>query len=82
MEKGLGAASGRRNVRYRQFGRAPFGYPPRLRSGLRQNRAGFLERREKGRIPSWLVPTIKGNPRYAPHIDVAHPPRFGADTVI
>src|SRR5260370_35647327 len=29
----------------------PFGYPPRLRSGLRQNRAGFLEKREKGRPP-------------------------------
>ena len=37
-EKGLGSASGHRNVRCRQFGRAPFGYPPRLRSGLRQNR--------------------------------------------
>src|SRR4029077_17098671 len=46
-EKGLGAASGHRNVRCRQFGRAPFGYPPRLRSGLRQNRAGFPEKREK-----------------------------------
>ena len=48
-EKGLGAASGHRNVKCRRFGRAPFGYPPRLRSGLRQNRAGFLEKREKGR---------------------------------
>src|SRR5438445_6036047 len=37
-ERGLGAASGHRNVRCRQFGRAPFGSPPRLRSGLRQNR--------------------------------------------
>ena len=53
-EKGLGAASGRRNVRCRQFGRAPFGYPPRLRSGLRQNRAGFLEKREKGRTRSYF----------------------------
>jgi hypothetical protein len=59
-EKGLGAASGHRDVRCRQFGRALFGYPPRLRSGLRQNRAGFLEKREKGRTPGWLVPTIKG----------------------
>src|SRR5713226_3567000 len=32
-------------------GGGPFGYPPRLRSGLRQNRAGFLEKREKGRTP-------------------------------
>jgi hypothetical protein len=45
-EKGLGAASGRRNIRCRQFGTAAFGYPPRLRSGLRENRAGFLEKRE------------------------------------
>ena len=33
-------------------GGGPFGYPPRLRSGLRQNRAGLLEKREKGRTPS------------------------------
>src|SRR5258707_15826668 len=46
-EKGLGDASGPRNVRCRQFGRAPFGSPPRLRSGLRQSRAGFLENRDK-----------------------------------
>jgi hypothetical protein len=58
-EKGLGAASGHRNVRCRQFGRAPFGYPPRLRSGLRQNRAGFLEKREKGRTPGYFVSTLK-----------------------
>jgi len=32
-------------------GGALFGYPPRLRSGLRQNGAGFLEKREKGRTP-------------------------------
>src|SRR6266851_9157438 len=57
-EKGLGAASGHRNVRCRQFGRAPFGYPPRLRSGLRQNRAGFLEKREKG-TPDYFVSTLK-----------------------
>ena len=45
------AGSGHRSVRCRQFGWGPFGYPPRLRSGLRQNRAGFLEKREKGRTP-------------------------------
>jgi hypothetical protein len=44
-EKGLGAASGHRNVRCRQFGRAP------LRLSLR---AGFLEKREKGRTPGAL----------------------------
>jgi hypothetical protein len=37
----------------------PFGYPPRLRSGLRQNRAGFLEKREKGRTPGYFVSTLK-----------------------
>jgi hypothetical protein len=42
----------------------PFGYPPRLRSGLRQNRAGFLEKREKGRTPGYFVSTLKDNPRY------------------
>src|SRR5438445_12799385 len=47
-EKGLGAASRHGNVRCRQFGRAPFGLSPRLRSGLRQNRAGSLD---KGRTP-------------------------------
>jgi hypothetical protein len=26
-------------------------------------RAGFLKKREKWRTPSWLAPTIKGNPR-------------------
>src|SRR6267143_6583553 len=41
-------------------GGPPFGYPPRLRSGLRQNRAGFLKRREKA--------------RYTFHADAAHPP--------
>ncbi len=56
-EKGLGA--GHRNVRCWQLGRAPFGYPPRLRSGLRQNRAGFLEKREKGRTPGCFTPTIQ-----------------------
>jgi len=61
-EKGLGAASGHRNVRCRQFA-GPFGYPPRLRSGLRQNRAGFLEKREKGRTPSYFVSTLKHTPR-------------------
>src|ERR1700694_3393544 len=42
----------------------PFGSPPRLRSGLRQNRAGFLEKREKGRTPSYFVSMFKDNPRY------------------
>src|SRR5437899_1889482 len=64
-EKGLGAASGHRNVRCRQFGRAPFGYPPRLRSGLRQNGASFLEKREKGRTRSDFVSTLKRHPRYS-----------------
>src|SRR6202158_3596508 len=50
-KKGLRADKGHRSVRCRQLGRAPFGYPSRLRSGLRQNRAGFLEKREKGRTP-------------------------------
>src|SRR6266403_458445 len=58
-EKGLGAASGRRNVRCRQSAGPPFGSPPRLRSGLRQNRAGFLEKREKGRTPGCFTPTIQ-----------------------
>src|SRR6266446_2239522 len=58
-EKGLGAASAHRNVRCRQFGRLPFGYPPRLRSGLRQNRGGFLEKREKRRTPGYFVSTLK-----------------------
>ena len=49
-EKGLGAASGHRKLGVGSSG-DPFGYPPRLRSGLRQNRAGFLEKREKGRTP-------------------------------
>ena len=57
-EKGLGAASGHRNVRCWQFGGPPFGYPPRLRSGLRQNRAGFLEKREKGRTPGYFVKSL------------------------
>jgi hypothetical protein len=39
--------------------RPPFGYPPRLRSGLRQNRAGFLEKREKGPTPSYFESVLK-----------------------
>ena len=58
-EKGLRADWGHRSVRCRKFGRAPFGYPARLRSGLRQNRAGFLEKREKGRTPG--TPLISVN---------------------
>jgi len=46
----------------------PFGYPPRLRSGLRQNRAGFLERREKGRTPSYFRYCQK-TPRYIPSLN-------------
>src|SRR5260370_38508536 len=30
---------------------------------LRQHRGPLLKKREKWRTPSWLVPTIKGNPR-------------------
>ncbi len=48
----------------RRCGRPPFGYPPRLRSGLRQNRAGFLEKREKGRTPSCFGHYEKTSPRY------------------
>jgi hypothetical protein len=46
----------------RQLGRAPFGYPPRLRSGLRQKRAGFLEKREKGCTPSSRTAPLKPKP--------------------
>src|SRR5258708_39893614 len=64
-----------RNRGMRRQHRGPlFGYPLRLRSGLRQNWAGFLQKRERWRTPSWLVPTIKGNPRYALHFDVDHLP--------
>src|SRR6266404_4077357 len=49
-EKGLGAAPGHRNVRCRQFGRVP------LRLALR---AGFLEKREKGRTRSCFTSTIQ-----------------------
>ena len=62
-EKGLGAASGHPMLGVGSSAGPPFGSPPRLRSGLRRNRAGFLEEREKGRTPSWLVPMIKGDPR-------------------
>jgi len=53
-----------------------------LRSGLRttpnpgmwrHHRGPLLKKREKGRTPSLLVPTIKGNSRQPPHFDVAHP---------
>jgi hypothetical protein len=64
-EKGQGAASGHRNVRCRQFGRGPFGCPPRLRSGLRQNRAGFLEKREKGAHPQLFRVNTQRHPRYS-----------------
>ena len=76
--------------RCRLFSRPPFGYPPRLRSGLRQNRAGFLEKREKWRTPLHLS-TVSWQPRLQsirrrcwqpanPHydlsaLDVGHPPR-------
>src|SRR5713226_9775501 len=43
----------------------PFGYPPRLRSGLRQNRAGFLEKREKGRTPRLFRVNTQRHPRYS-----------------
>jgi hypothetical protein len=39
----------------------------------RQHRGPLLKKREKWRTPSCLVPPIKGNPRWTPHIDVAHP---------
>src|SRR5258706_11745472 len=48
--KCLRADQGHRSVRCRQLGRAPL----RLCSGLRQNRAGFLEKREKGRTASYF----------------------------
>ena len=63
--------------RCRRFGRPPFGYPPRLplapkagalgapvRSGLRQNRAGFLEKRDKWRTPGYFGQGSKRSPRY------------------
>src|SRR5712692_307041 len=56
-EKGLGSASGHGVLGVGSSAGPPFGYPPRLRSGLRQNRAGFLEKREKGRTPSYFVST-------------------------
>jgi hypothetical protein len=64
-EKSLGAASGHRKVTCRQFGTAP------LRLSLR---AGFLEKREKGRTPSYFVSVLKTNPRYTFRVEVAHPP--------
>ena len=41
----------------------------------RQHRGPLLKKREKWRTPSWLVPTIKGNPSQTLHFDVAHPPK-------
>jgi len=35
----------------------------RNRALWRQHRGPLLKKREKSRTPSWLVPTIKGNPR-------------------
>jgi hypothetical protein len=45
-------AENRNRALRRQHRGPPFGYPPRLRSGLRQNWAGFLKKREKWRTPS------------------------------
>jgi hypothetical protein len=50
-EKGLGAASGRRNARCRQFGRAPFGYPPRLRSGASAKQGRLSRKAREGAHP-------------------------------
>src|ERR1700687_1112568 len=72
-KKGLRADWAHRSVRCRQLGRAPFGYPPRLRSGLRQNRAGFLEKREKGRTPSSFR-YCKKRPALYSLVKLAHPP--------
>ena len=81
-EKDLGAASGHRNVRCRQFGRATFGYPPRLRSGLRQNRAGSLEKREKGRTPQSFRVNTQRHPRYSSSLKwpIRHPRHWPALT--
>jgi len=54
-EKGLGAASGHSNVRCLHFGRAPFGYPPRLRSGLRQTGQAFSKSARRGAPPVILA---------------------------
>jgi hypothetical protein len=52
-EKGLGAASGHRNVRCRQFGRElPLGT---AMLGVGSSAGPLLEKREKGRTPSYFV---------------------------
>ncbi len=59
----------------RRFGRPPFGYPPRLRSGLRQSRAGFLEKREKWRTQAVSLDVKKTNALYLP---LKWPTRLGS----
>jgi len=67
-EKGVGGSAGHPSA----IPRLPHPIAPKagalgapVRSGLRQNRAGFLEKREKWRTPSYFGHCLKTDPGFA-----------------
>src|SRR2546421_12381116 len=60
-EKGLGAASGPRNVRCRQFGRDPSAIPLGFARGF--GRAGFFEKRREWAHPPVIFGSVRTKPR-------------------
>ncbi len=72
-EKRLGAASGRRNVRCRQFGRALFGYPLGFARGFGKTGQAFSKSARRGAPPVISCQHSKTSALWF-LVKVAHPP--------